>query len=199
MGDPAPGPLGLQGYQILHSPSGPRALSHLGQGGGDAIQPRLPVGGPQDKVKLAATIKKLLKEALSSFGPGLLAGQASAIKDDVLRELRAQLAQPVAPAPSSPSASVAGHALVAPAPLKRYVKNLSTGVTHLAAANASGLLPSWTTTCGWKFAARANGEFVTLAEPPCVHKFICEKCLPMLRHSRKVEIQHAMGRQGGAH
>ena len=66
---------------------------------------REPLGSRHDEAKLAKTIKRLLKEALSSFSPGLLEDQTAAIKKDVLRELRAQRAVPVQPS----SASTAAH------------------------------------------------------------------------------------------
>jgi hypothetical protein len=150
---------------------------------------REPIELLQDEEKLAKTIKRLLKEALSSFSPGLLAGQAAALKDDVLRELRAQAVLPDPPSSASPLAPTD----------KRYVKNLATGVTHLSSGSKSGHLSSWSTACGWKFAARSNGSFLATSDPPSVHKLICEECLPKERHSRKAELQHAMGRQGGAH
>jgi hypothetical protein len=162
--------------------------------------PPAPSDLPLDREGLSKAIKALVKEALSSFSPGLLSSQASAIKDDVLRELRAQLVPPVVPVSSSSTAPpVPGSCPEGSVQQRRYVNNLATGVTHLSSANTSGHVPSWTTSCGWRFAARANGEFLATSEPPCVYKLICEKCLPMLRHSRKAEIQHAMGRQGGAH
>jgi hypothetical protein len=59
---------------------------------------RGPAGDPNDLLHadattLRSTIKKLLADSVATFGPGLLANQAASIKEDVLRDLRAQGAQ----------------------------------------------------------------------------------------------------------
>ena len=143
---------------------------------------------------MKATIEKLVQEALSSFSPGLLSSQAATIKQDVLRELRAQrpAANSSSSSSSNPSSSSSGLAV----PSARYVKNKATGVTHWTTGTLEGSLSSWTTTCGWRF-AKSNATFATSEEPPRVHKLICEKCLPDVRRSRKIELLQGTGRQGG--
>ena len=83
--------------------------------------------------------------------------------------------------------------------MDRFIKNVATGVFHLSRNQPEGKLATWSTECGWRYAARSNADFVAVSEPPCMHKFICEKCLPKARQDRKCELQQAMGRQGGAH
>jgi hypothetical protein len=145
-----------------------------------------------EEAGLEDTIKRILKEALSSFCPGLSACQAGALREDVVRELRQQASaasNPNAPSSSTSAASAPGH----------YIKNATTGVMHRADGGPEGRLSSWTTKCGWKFAAQTNADYIVTSEPPGLHKFICEKCLPKERHARKLELQLAMRGQGGEH
>ena len=143
-------------------------------------------GGQLDEGNLRGTIRSLLKEALCSFCPGLSEKQAAALRDDVVRELRAQASSSNTAAPSS-----------VPEQLGHFIKNAATGVVHLSEGGPAGRISSWTTKCGWKFAAQSNAEYSVTPEPPGLHKFLCEKCLPKERHSRKVELQRAMRGQGG--
>ena len=139
-----------------------------------------------DESKMRALIARLVQEALPTFSPGLRASQAAAIKQDVLRELRAHRSEGT---PSAASSSTAP-------PAARYVRNTATGVTHWASGALEGSLSSWTTTCGWRF-AKSNATFAASSKPPLVHKLICEKCLPDARRSRMIELLQGMGRQGG--
>ena len=70
---------------------------------------------------------------------------------------------------------------------------------HLSRNQPEGMLATWSTKCGWRYAARSNADFVSVSEAPGMHKFICEKCLPYARQDRKRELQQAMRRQGGEH
>ena len=152
-------------------------------------------GIPTDVGKLRRLIKELLGESLSTFSPGLREGQAAEIRDDVLRALREAQTPPVASSPSSSSLS--------PPPAEptvdRFIKNVSTGVFHLSRTQPEGRLATWSTECGWRYAARSNADYVSVFEPPGMHKFIYEKCLPHVRQDRKRELQQAMRRQGGEH
>ena len=136
---------------------------------------------------LSSTIKRLVAGAVSSFGPGLRAQQASVIKADVLRELREQGVPIIRPSSSDQATD----------PGERYVKNVATGITHRVAGNLDGAISSWVTACGWHYASKSNTDFLALSEPPRLHKMLCEKCLPKERHFRKSALQHAMGRQVG--
>jgi hypothetical protein len=62
-----------------------------------------------DEGNLKGTIKRLLKEALSSFCPGLSAKQAEALRDDVVRELRRQATSSGKAASGSEPAQTPGH------------------------------------------------------------------------------------------
>jgi hypothetical protein len=79
---------------------------------------------------------------------------------------------------------------------RQLVKNLATGVVHLATKKGSRLA-GWSSKCGWKLAPTSNASFLSVAEMPQLHKFVCEKCLPTERASQKSALRGAVGSQCG--
>ena len=70
-----------------------------------------------------------------------------------------------------------------------YVRSLI-GVFHKVPKHGSvGAVGSWTTSCGWRFAAAGGGAEVVEALPSPLHyKFMCGKCFKPERHAAKSSL-----------
>jgi hypothetical protein len=71
-------------------------------------------------------------------------------------------------------------------------------VVHKVADALAPEVASWTSTCGWKFAAGSNAAFETsTVQSARFHKSVCEKCLPAEKEALRVSLRALAGRQGG--
>ena len=78
----------------------------------------------------------------------------------------------------------------------KFVKNLATGVVHLAAKQGSDL-SRWSAKCGWKLAGSSNATFLSVPEALGLYKLVCEKCMPLERASQKLALRRTEGSQCG--
>ena len=78
----------------------------------------------------------------------------------------------------------------------KFVKNMATGVVHLATKQGSDL-SRWSAKCGWKLAGSSNAAFLSVPEAPRLYKLVCEKCMPLERASHKLALNWTEGSQCG--
>ena len=130
-----------------------------------------------------AQLKKWITQALKD-SPPIKSTDASSLKEAVKEAVRDELA------------TIAGTRGADNDEGRQLVKNLATGVVHLAAKGGSNLA-GWSSRCGWKLAPTSRASFLSVAVLPQLHKLVCEKCLPSERASHKSALRAAAGSQCG--
>ena len=134
---------------------------------------------PPTEAQLKSWITRAVADS-AAIKPSMTSSLKEAVKEAVREEL----------------ASINVGKVTATAEERQFVKNLATGVVHLAAKQGSGLA-GWTAKCGWRLAPASKAAILSVGTLPPLHKFVCEKCLPLERSSQKLALSGAAGSQCG--